>query len=568
MSDSATAPLDQAEGIAVLCGRLADLGVRFAAISPGSRSAPLALALVRCERIQCVPVIDERSAAFVALGAAKGSGQPALVVTTSGTAAANLAPAIHEAREARVPLIALTADRPPELRGVGEGQTIDQVRLFGSAAGFFDLENGGTEADWASLADEAVAVALATRPGPAQINLALRPPLETVAAALPPGAPQADDDRRAALDRTASEDLPALLSGSRRPLVIAGRDERGGGSRLAAECARLGLPVLADPLSGAFGGATGIALWDPILRCRDWSVARLPDLVIRTGDMPTSKPLRAWLENARSEGAAVIQFDPELARRDPTFSTTHRSESDPVASLSPLSPPTPESGWLGSWLEASNEASEALEPLVGSTEGALSEPAVATGLARSLDSAEVLFVSASMPIRDVESLVPWAPGSPRVLSNRGANGIDGVISTAAGVALASGTRTAVLIGDVAFCHDQGVMTTLRDAEPAVCVVVVDNGVGSIFDILPIASQGDPAFEPFFATPTQLPLEDLCGAWEVPYKLIESPAELEQALAGRPAGPSVLHVRVPREQGHRLRRAAWEAVSERLEPSSP
>ncbi len=562
MSEATDRPIPQPEGIAILCERLATLGVRFAAVSPGSRSAPLALALVAGGRIECVPVIDERSAAFVALGAAKATGRPALVVTTSGTAAANLAPAMHEASEARVPLIALTADRPPELRGVGEGQTIDQIRLFGKAAEFFELDGGGSEQAWSSLADRAVDAALATRPGPVQINLALRPPLEAVAE------PREESESPApasgpAPDAAARVDLPDLLSRSVRPIAIAGRDERGSGAGLAEQFERLGIPVLADPLSGASVGATAVALWEPLIRSSDWASSRLPDLVIRTGDMPTSKPLRAWLEAARAAGAAVLQFDPELALRDPTFSTTHRSTSDPLEALSAVAPPAREAGWLDGWDEASHCARESLEPLVDPSLAELSEPSVATCLSSVLGPEEVLFVSASMPIRDVESFVHGDSNSPRVLSNRGANGIDGVISTAAGTALASGSRTALLIGDVAFTHDQGALPFLRDARPDLTVVVIDNGVGSIFDVLPIASEGSPAFEPFFATPTRLPLEALCSAWNVAFRRVGSLPELSLALREAPDGPLVVHVPVGREDGHRARRAAWEAVSARL-----
>lgn len=552
--------IDQAAGVALLCGRLADHGISFAAISPGSRSAPLALALSRIERIECVPVIDERSAAFVALGAAKQTGLPALVVTTSGTAAANLAPAVHEAHEARVPLIVMTADRPPELRHVGEGQTIDQVELFGSAACFLHLDDGGSEADWLKLADRAVESAIARRPGPVQINLALRPPLEAVANPSPPqesgtGAPPWEGTSNIQV-------IGRIAADSRRPLLLAGRDERGGGNALAELAEAWEAPLLADPLSGARPTTTSIEHWDCILRCPEFADAALPDLIIRVGDMPTSKPLRSWLAAAAAQGSTVVEFDPEAAERDPLAITTHRLDL-PTAAVLELAERRPEiePDWKVKWQTASTAAAAAVaseldpDPLAN-------EPAIARALLALLGPDDTLLVSASMPIRDLEAFSPKVAEGPRVLANRGANGIDGVISTGIGMALAGGRRVTVLIGDVAFAHDHGALMLMRDLQPNVRILLIDNGAGTIFDTLPVASEAGDAYERFFATPTRLPVRQLATAWDLPATLNPTSSELSTAISDD-SGPSVIHLQLAREDGHLARNRVHAAVAKAL-----
>ena len=551
-------PIEQAIGIAILCGRLADHGVRFAALSPGSRSAPITLSITQLDRVHCVPVIDERSAGFVALGAAKQTGSPAMVVTTSGTAAANLAPAMHEAHEARVPLIGLTADRPPELRHVGEGQTIDQVRLFGSAAEFFEIDNGGTESDWLKLADAAVEAALSGRPGPVQINIALRPPLDVVAPPVSP-APVMDPHPTATAPTLDTAELESLLAAARRPLCLAGRDERGGGRALATLADAWGAPLLADPLAGAASDTTSVSHWDSLLRCREWADAARPDLVIRTGDMPTSKPLRAWLQSAASEGATVVEFDPESAERDPLAITRLRlgHPASAALGLSQLKVQA-EPGWLELWRTAADAAIAAVDAAL-ERENGLNEPAAARAVAESLDDDDVLLVSASMPIRDLEAFLPASTSSVRVLSNRGANGIDGVISTGIGMAAAGNARVTVLIGDVAFAHDHSALMLMRDLQPNLRVVIIDNGAGTIFDTLPVANSASPAFENYFATPTRLPVRSLAEAWNINRIDVSDLAGLQRALQ-LSEGPTLVHVQLERSEGHRVRARLHEAVA--------
>jgi len=505
-------------------------------------------------------VIDERMAGFIALGASKHSGAPELVVTTSGTAAANLAPAVHEAHEARVPLIALTADRPPELRHVGEGQTIDQVRLFGSAAHYFELDHGGTASEWIALADAAFNAATGPRPGPVQINLSLRPPLNITAPAVE-GPPwnAATSTPRTELQTANANRAAVLLAGSQRPLFVAGRDERGRGAQFALLADQLNVPLLADPLSGAAAGRTAVSHWDSILRCSDWAGAAKPDLIVRCGDMPTSKPLRNWLTSAAAT-AEVIEFDSEAAERDPLGITTLKCEIEPEEALAAASAQAAESSWLKLWQVASSSAEAAVTAAIDLHQ--LTEPAIARTVIGCLDSAETVFVSASMPIRDVESFAVCATDSPRIVANRGANGIDGVVSTAVGFAMSSGTRTAVLIGDVAFAHDQAALMLLRSHQANVVVVVIDNGAGTIFDSLPIAADGGELFERFFATPTNLPLAALAHAWNVNYVAPRSVDELGSLLRNA-SGPLLVHLTTERIGAHKTRQSLHSAVAEAL-----
>ena len=553
--------VDQPTGTGLLCGHLADCGVEFAAVCPGSRSAPLALAIAADSRIHAVPVIDERAAGFMALGAAKASGQTALVITTSGTAAANLAPAIHEAREARVPLIVITADRPPELRGIGEGQTIDQVGMFTSAAPCLSLDDGGSAEDWLALARKAWELANATRPGPVQINLTLRPPLNEAPPAYKPRAVAS------AIDETAADSCDLTLvreavASSKRPQLLAGRDERGVNSWIADFAAQAGIPLIADPLSAVGHGATRTAHWDLILSSTAWAQAQIPDLILRVGDLPTSKPLRSWLQTVSQAGATIVQFDPELSMRDPDRTTTIRCECSLESVIGGFNLGDLEPGWAAAWQRASKLAEAQLAETVGPT-AKLSEPAIAAELLRCTQAGTTLFISASMPIRDTESFGVSDGSTGRVLSNRGANGIDGVIATAIGASVATDSPVRVLIGDVAFVHDHASLMLLRDTAANVTIVLIDNSGGTIFQMLPIASTAGDAFERFFLTPTRLPATQLAQAWGIKTNQITSLDQLRQELR-ESDGPQLLWAQTDGEESHQLRRAARKTVTDALE----
>ncbi len=348
---------------------LARCGMQNACTSPGSRSTPIVLSLVREPGIRCWSHIDERCAGFFALGAAKTSGRPVAVSCTSGTAAANLAPAVIEAHEARVPLIVLTADRPPELREVGAGQTIDQVKLYGDAAKWFfevDLQDASAESlRWVrTLACRAYWTALTGPAGAVHLNFPLREPLIV-------DEPLPEDDTGRAGGRPYVEydrPRPGTPLGGQHPfgrvVIVAGREERDPSAAplLAQFAARMRIPLLADPLSGARAGEAAIAHYDLLLRDPDFCAAHQPQFVLRVGDLPTSKPLRAWLAGLQT---AQIAIDPDDSWQDPASVVGLRVSAPYRALLEGLDAGDPvpaEDGWLDSWRAADQAASDRNRP--------------------------------------------------------------------------------------------------------------------------------------------------------------------------------------------------------------
>lgn len=558
---------NQANALAAFAARLAQLGVDHAVLSPGSRSAPLILALANTAGVQPWSVIDEREAGFFALGAGKATNIPAVVACTSGTAAAELAPAIHEAAEARTPLIALTADRPPELRAAGENQTIDQVGVFGSAAETVHGPPFDSDAlnSWIKFADEVFAAATGTRPGPVHVNVPLWEPLaqsanpEAVAAALESAS--VNMAGRDTHDAVPSSVL-ALLAESNRPLAICGRDERGHGAEVATWCAKAGIPMIADPLAQSNRGTTTttVAAWDALVRDEAWRVGQAPDLVLRTGDLPTSKPLRAWLAQLAAAGVPVVQFDPERSLRDPISATSTRVPA-PVTDINPLQLVTCEASWLESWLESGSRATRAIDTLLGTVSSStLSEPGVIRASCQTLQADTTLMIAASMPVRDLETFHLGKTG-PVCVANRGANGIDGTIATAAGYAAATHAPTVLICGDVTFAHDVAGLAAARESASPLLIMVLDNGGGAIFDYLPI-SQQESVYERFVFTPPQLDFSAAAQTWGIPFIEITSTEALTDELTSveNLQGPRLALIRVGRYDAQELRTAIWAAVA--------
>jgi 2-succinyl-5-enolpyruvyl-6-hydroxy-3-cyclohexene-1-carboxylate synthase len=529
---------------------LARCGLAGACTSPGSRSTPLVLTLVRQPGLQTWSHVDERVAGFFALGVAKQSGRPAAVACTSGTAAAHYLPAVIEAHEARVPLIVLTADRPPELREVGAGQAIDQLKLYGDAAKwFFEVGNhAATPARlrWMrQLAFRAYETALSGRPGPVHLNFALREPLvldEPLSAA-----------HDAPLPRTRRSAPPAAidLDPGPRAVIVAGRHERhdGLGEVLSGAAAALGVPLLADPLSGARRGPAAIAHYDALLRDPGFASAHRPETVIRIGDLPTSKPLRQWLAGL---DAKQIAFDPERAWQDPAAVVGEVLDADPAAwARAVRGAPPPPSPWMGAWRAADDAAANAIATALGA---GLSEPAVARTLA-ALPTEVTIFTASSMPVRDVETFWPARDAPPRVLAHRGANGIDGTLAAAFGAA-ATGARVVAHLGDVALAHDLGALLCASRLHLPLTIVLVDNAGGGIFDFLPVASQTD-VFEEHVATPTGLDAQRVASLFDLAYEPVTDLAAIREAPR------TLLHVRTDRAENVALHRRVWEAVAARL-----
>jgi len=543
--------------IAAFVDELVRCGVTDACTSPGSRSTPLVLALARHPRLRAHSHIDERASAFFALGIAKASGRPVAIACTSGTAAANFAPAVIEASEARVPLILLTADRPPELREVGAGQTIDQIKLYGGAVRWF-FEVGNHELSdervaWIrALACRAHAAATAERPGPVHLNWPLREPLVPAAAIEAPPGGRSDGRPWVAVLRPAPRParLADHITAPARGVIVAGREDAGLSPAIPDLAQAAGYPLLADPLSGARRGASAIANYDALLRDEAFARSHTPEVVIRVGDLPTSKALRGWLAGLR--GARQIVVDPGGGWQDPASVVELVLRADPAALQPPPAAPAP---WLQSWRTADARAAAAVERTLADE---LSEPNVARTLACALHADATVFVAASMPVRDLEWFWPAREDSPRVLSNRGANGIDGTLSSALGVAAVATGPVVALIGDVAFAHDLSALLAASRLGVALTVVLINNAGAAVFDYLPIARERD-VYEHHIATAPGIDYERAAALYGLRYERPQSLAQLQTSLAA-PAGGTLIEVRTDRGAGVELHERVWAAVS--------
>ena len=565
-------------------------GMRDSCTSPGSRCTPLVLSLAREQRLHCYSHIDERCSGFFALGLAKASELPVAIACTSGTALAELLPAVVEAHEARVPLIVLSADRPPELRDVGAGQTIDQLKLFGGFAKWF-FEVGNHEANtervcWMrTLACRAYWTALEGRPGVVHLNFPLREPL--VCEQAPPSAGEGRADGRPFVSRRAQTPEPNLavatlrerIGSSRRGILVAGRHERHTplGQAAAKFCEVAGWPLLADPMSGARRGDAAIAHYDALLRDPVFAREHMPEIVIRVGDLPVSKPLRTWL--ASLDAAPQLALDPEASWQDPASSVSEWLTAEPAATLDALSRTWHEeapakddpsvakqdgegSDWLAGWRAADERAAEAILGTLAAS--GLSEPVVAAELGVLLPEEATLFVASSMPVRDIETFWPVRSDPPRVLCNRGANGIDGTISSALGVAAASRAPTVLLIGDVALAYDISALLAARRLDLKLTIVLLNNEGGGIFDFLPVsgaATERD-IYTRHIATPTSLDFAHAAALYGLGHETVADVVGFRVALERALATPesSIVEARTRRETNVELHRNVWSAVS--------
>ncbi|MCA1825592.1 MAG: 2-succinyl-5-enolpyruvyl-6-hydroxy-3-cyclohexene-1-carboxylic-acid synthase [Myxococcales bacterium] len=521
-----------------LVDELARGGVRDAVIAPGSRSAPLALACAA--RLRAHTVLDERSAAFFALGAARASGRPVVVVATSGSAGAHFFPAILEAEASGVPVIALTADRPPEVHGWGAPQTIDQRDLFGKHVRFF-ADVGVPEP--ATLPHLRATVARAVEhDGPVHLNAPFREPLAPVVQPLP------EDVRdEPAVRHLRARGVPDLTEVarelSRRPRVVVVSGPRDAEDGLADAVSALGCPVIAECAS-QIRNARSIAHADLILRNEAWADALRPDVVIRIGGGSSSKVVQAYVEQA--------PYTVVLHERGEPIDPAHRAsvivEGDAAAICRALAGHTGH-GLHRLFAEADARARAALERAF--VDAPFGEPLIAREAAL---AAEQLYVSSSMPVRDVDA---FASRCGRVLANRGVNGIDGIVSSAAGAAAVTGKRTLALVGDVALLHDLGGLVAAARLNVPLTVLCVNNDGGGIFHFLPIAEYPE-RFEQLFGTPHGLNLEGaarLCGA---EFVRADDPRALRGALQ-RPAALRLIEARTDRARNVEHHRALQQAV---------
>lgn len=553
----------------VVLDELARHGVTDAVLAPGSRSTPLALAFAEHERIRLHVRIDERSASFTALGLARTTGRVVPLLCTSGTAAAQFHAAVLESDAARVPLLVLTSDRPAELRGTGANQTVDQIKLYGSAVRWFD-EVGVPEsrpdavAYWRATVSRAVAAAqgAAGRPGPVHLNLALREPLVPTDDGI--GFPFALDgrseDRPWAVAQTAPRILPTevreQLQQARRGVVLAGdlspaRD----GNAVSEFAARRGWPLLAEPHSNARRGPAALRGADAVLRDAAFVEAHQPDLVVVCGRLGLSRAVLGWL-SART--CDVIVIDAYGDWWDPTRSATTIVAADPQSLVEVGGEPAAPQ-WLADWVDASGAAAAAIDAVIDET-SALTEPRVARDLVAGLPDDALLAVASSMPIRDLDLTMRPRDGL-RIVANRGVSGIDGFVSTAVGAALGQrstgGGPAWALAGDLSLLHD--INGLLADPRPDLTLVVVNNDGGGIFSLLPQAAE-DATFERIFGTPHGADLAQVVSGYGGNHQQLSCVQDLTDALTQTPKGLRVLEIRTSRRDNARLHRTMTEQAS--------
>jgi 2-succinyl-5-enolpyruvyl-6-hydroxy-3-cyclohexene-1-carboxylate synthase len=566
-----------------LVEEFARCGMRRAVLSPGSRSTPLAVALWRNPAIEVSVLVDERSAGFFALGAAQAEGTPTAVLCTSGSAAANLHPAVVEAAEASVPLIVLTADRPPELRGIGAGQTIDQLNLYRASARWF-CDVGTHEADDAgllhfrSVACRAHAAARGEpRPGPVHLNLAWREPLAPIptdgdVTATSQLALEGRGDRpltavaslAARPEEALADELAERIAAAPRGLILAGRQPDPALAGPVAELAAAsGYPVLAEPTSqirlGPHDRSLVVSAYDPIARMRPAELE--PELIVRFGDMPTSKALRQWI--ASLDGLRQVVVDARFGWNEPSLRAETMVRADPAAFAaavgSRLDAPRAATDWADAWMSRSEAAEAAVaEELTGTAR--LTEPGIHAALGRLYEDGDLVFTASSMPIRDQESFVASGPADVRFLCNRGANGIDGQVSTALGAAAASARPTWAVLGDLALFHDMNGLAALREVESPVRIVVLDNSGGGIFEFLPQAEALDrDEFEALLGTPSGLEVERIAALYGVEHVRV---GDLDD-LATPADGSVILEARLDRGENVALHRRLTERATAAL-----
>ncbi|GGS76758.1 2-succinyl-5-enolpyruvyl-6-hydroxy-3-cyclohexene-1-carboxylate synthase [Planobispora rosea] len=534
----------------VLIDELVRCGLTEVVLAPGSRSAPLALAAHADSRVRLHVRIDERSASFLALGLARRGERPVALICTSGTAAANFHPAVLEAHESGVPLLVLTADRPPELRHTGANQTVDQIKMYGTAVRWFNEvgvpeERPGQVAYWRSLACRAYQRSLGPAdPGPVHLNLAFREPL----------IPDGDASWCEPLDggpggpwvraRVAPPAVALHLPPTRRGVLVVG-DGAPNVRRYVAAAGMAGWPVLSEPHGGARYGDHAMSAYHFLLGTPEFADAHRPEVVVTLGRPGLSKPLLAWLGHA----AEHIVVTPDLTRwPDPTRSATQVAQAVEI----PIAAGDDE--WLHSWRRADAAAREAIDEVMDAS--GLSEPRLARDLVDALPNGSLLISGSSMPIRDLDQAMRPRRGL-RVMANRGAAGIDGTVSTAMGAALAHHGPSFALMGDLTFLHDQnGLVLGPREPRPDLCLVVVNNDGGGIFSLLPQASLRDP-FERVFGTAHGVDLAYAAAATGTPYTFVGDPDQLPKALRGE--GVRIVEVRTDREANAALHAAMREAA---------
>ena len=552
---------------------MASCGLRRLVISPGSRSTPLALAAVRHPLFHCWVTVDERSAAFFALGMAKAEMQPVALIATSGSAPAHWYPAVIEASQSAIPLLLLSADRPPELQGCGANQTIDQQQLFGChVRHFMQLPPligvaAGMETEMAAIRQlgcEAVERACSPLPGPVHLNIPLREPL------VPQDGTRCHDVTVLPPQRVARyapppepDELTQLVKGMEGVgLIICGPEHYSAdfAPALTTLAQQLGSPILADPLSGLRFGSHDrgqvICHYDAFMRRQAFCQRHYPDWVLRFGAMPISKSLASFLEAAVESRHYLVDGNGRM--RDPLHHIEGVIAADPTLLCQQLSArlPTVDSRQWFEGFMAEEQRCEGLLPTLGGLEAAVIRHCI-----EALPPQSILFSSNSMPIRDLDSFSGSGPKPLQILANRGVSGIDGNISTLLGLAAVHSTTTGVtlgLIGDLALFHDMNGLMMAREVDAI--IVLFNNNGGGIFHHLPQVAL--PEFERLWKTPTQLDFSQVARLYQLEYQRLTSIHGMERALqqALQQRGVRIIELVIDAGVSLAQHRAYWQAVA--------
>ena len=553
-------------------------GVDFFCVAPGSRSTPLVAALAANDKARSLVHFDERGTAFAALGYARATGRPAAWITTSGTAVANGLPAVVEASTDGVPMILLTADRPPELRQTGANQTIDQPDIFGDFVRWrFDLPAPDPTIDPAMVlttVDQAAYRARRSPQGPVHLNLMFREPFLPEGDDVPAGpSPWAEGDepytRYATTKPTLVEaEIQALWQTLRRVnrgLVVAGRlASRKQGEAVSRLAGALGWPLLPDISSQVRLGADSenlAAYYDALLAGESFAEAHAPEAVVHVGGRALSKRLEQFLGRSGLDPYVVVRENP--FRLDPSHRVTHSIEADVVDFCAAMvrvameDPPDEDASWMAGWREASEKVGHSLD---GISSAEPNEPFVARSVSRNVPHDHGLVVASSMPVRDLDTYGADGGSPVPVAANRGASGIDGTVATAAGFARGLGRPVTLLIGDLALLYDLNSLAMLRDVP--VVVVVLNNDGGGIFSFLPVAKRKE-FFEPYFGTPQGVGFGPAAGMFGLRYERPETTAEFTEFYRKACARgfSTLIEVCTDREENVALHRKVLEEVAD-------
>ena len=550
-----------------------ETGVRHAIISPGSRSTPITIAAAIHPGIDKKVVLDERSAAFIALGIGKQTGTPALLICTSGTALANYFPAVIEARESGVPLIILSGDRPPALRNTGSSQTIDQVKLFGNYTVFFH-EAGEPKLESKNLkrlkyaANQAFVDSISSG-GASHINLAFDKPLEPTERQLKTeinNLSKAEYSTRSTHETAVrtlelQTSIKGLISGAKKPLIIAGpsNPNQALNKNLLNLSEHLNAPIIAEPGSGLAGGRNTVKRYEQYLRNESIQEELKPDLILRFGDQPFTKSLLTVLELWSK--TPVIHVHGRKSWQDHALSVNHTIilNKEDLISFDDIQKST-NNGWLNKWKTIDSEADKYKQKLLAE-EDTLTDPHLFSHLGRQIGSTWNVMLSNSFPVRDMAMF-----GQPAVnlFVNRGAAGIDGIISTALGIHFSSKEATCAVVGDLAFLHDSNALYSMKYTESPFIIIVVNNGGGNIFKMLPIYNQDSAnsisteLFNTYFETRQNTDVKSLAKASGLNYHLIDSLSDLEELQLNQYKRSTVVECKTESDASMRIRKKLWQS----------